>query len=117
MSDKKDKTLDKIQEDISGSQQVDSDGNQNQATNQKLSTQDNDVISPQASKDNSLPGLSTPDFTLGFTLKQTPGQYPEQTIEQTTKQTTEQTLKQTPEPIQEPTPARPSGPLIQRTMC
>jgi hypothetical protein len=51
---------DKTQVDISGSWQVDS-GNQDQATNQKeLNPQDNNIIGPQASKDNPLPGHPTP---------------------------------------------------------
>ncbi len=56
MSDK-----DETQVDISGSQQVDSGGNQDQATDQEeLNPQDNDVIGPQASKDDPPPGLPTP---------------------------------------------------------
>lgn len=40
--------------------QVDSDGNQDQATNQEeLSPQDNDIISLQVLKDDFLPGLPT----------------------------------------------------------
>ena len=51
--------------DISGSQQVDSGGNQDQATDQKeLNPQDDDVIGPQASKDNPPPGLPTPAQSL-----------------------------------------------------
>ena len=68
---------------------MDSDGNQDQATNQEeLSPQDNDIISLQVLKDDFLPGLPTPDFT------------PEQT----------------PELIQEPTPAGPFRPLT-REIC
>ena len=47
--------------DIGGSQQVESGGNQDQATDQEeLNPQDDDVIRPQASKDNPLNGLPTP---------------------------------------------------------
>ena len=47
--------------DISGSQQVESSGNQDQATDQEeLNPQDDDVIGLQALKDDPLPGLSTP---------------------------------------------------------
>ena len=43
---------------------MDFDGNQDQATVQEeLNRQDDDVISPQTSKDDFLPGLPTPDFT------------------------------------------------------
>ena len=52
---------DKTRADISGSQQVESGGNHDQATNQKeLNPQDDDAIRPQASKDNPLHGLPTP---------------------------------------------------------
>ena len=44
--------------DTSGSRQVDAGENQDQATDQ-----DDDVISPQASKDDSTPGLPTPAKT------------------------------------------------------
>ena len=47
--------------DSGGHQQADSGGNQDQATDQKeLNSQDDDVIGPQASKDDPLPGLPTP---------------------------------------------------------
>ena len=47
--------------DISRSQQVESGGNQDQATNQKeLNPQDDDAIRPQASKDNPPHGLPAP---------------------------------------------------------
>ena len=47
--------------DISGTRQVDSGGNQDQATDQEeLNPQDNDVIGPQALKDDPPPGLPTP---------------------------------------------------------
>ena len=49
------------QADISGSRQVDSGRNQDQANDQeKLNPQDDDVIGPQASKHDPLPGLPTP---------------------------------------------------------
>ena len=52
---------DETRVDIGGSQQVESGGNQDQATNQKeLNPQDDDAIRPQASKDNPLHGLPTP---------------------------------------------------------
>ena len=45
----------------SGNRQVDSSGNQDQATDQKeLNSQDDDAIGPQASKDDPLPNLPTP---------------------------------------------------------
>ena len=48
------------QVDSSGNRQVDSGGNQDQATDQKeLNPQDDNVIGPQASKDNPLPSLPT----------------------------------------------------------
>jgi hypothetical protein len=92
-SDEVDETLDEIREDIGGSRQVDFDEDQDQATDQKeLGSQDDDVISPQASKDDFLPELLTPDLT------------PEQTPEPT------------PEPpTPDETPAEPSGPLTRRT--
>ena len=47
--------------DSGGNRQVDSGGNQDQATDQeKLNSQDDDVIGPQGLKDNSLPNLLTP---------------------------------------------------------
>ena len=47
--------------DINGSRQVESGGNQDQATDQEeLNPQDDDAIGPQASKDNPPHGLSTP---------------------------------------------------------
>jgi hypothetical protein len=50
------------QADSGGNQQVDSGGNQDQAIDQeKLNSQDDDVIGPQASKDDPLPNLPTPD--------------------------------------------------------
>ena len=52
---------DETRVDISGSQQVESSGNQDQATDQKeLNPQDDDAIGPQASKDDPPPGLPTP---------------------------------------------------------
>jgi hypothetical protein len=56
-SDEDDETLDEIQVDIGGSRQADSGGNQ------ELGLQDDDVISPQTSKDDFLPSLPTPDET------------------------------------------------------
>ena len=56
MSDK-----DETWTDISKSRQVEPSGNQDQATNQEeLNPQDDDVIGPQALKDDPLPGLPTP---------------------------------------------------------
>ena len=47
--------------DISGSQQVESGENQDQATDQEeLNPQDNNTIGPQALKDDPPPGLPTP---------------------------------------------------------
>ena len=52
---------DETRVDIGGSQQMESGGNQDQATDQKeLNPQDDDAIRPQASKDNPLHGLPTP---------------------------------------------------------
>jgi hypothetical protein len=69
---------------------VDSDGNQDQATDQEeLGPQDIDVISPQASRDDFLPELPTPELT--------PEPTPETTLEP-------YTLDETPE-----------GPLTRRT--
>ena len=49
------------QVDSGGNRQVDSGGNQDQATDQeRLNSQDDDVIGPQASKDDPLPNLLTP---------------------------------------------------------
>ena len=47
--------------DSGGNRQVDSGGNQDQATDQEeLNPQGDDAIGPQASKDDPLPGLPTP---------------------------------------------------------
>jgi len=47
---------------------VDFNGNQDQATDQEeLGRQDNNVISPQASKDDFLPEPPTPDSTPDLT--------------------------------------------------
>ena len=52
---------DETRVDIGRSRQVDSSGNQDQATDQEeLNPQDDDVIGPQASKDDPPPGLPTP---------------------------------------------------------
>ena len=52
---------DETRTDIGGSRQVESGGNQDQATDQEeLNPQDNDAIGPQASKDDPLPDLPTP---------------------------------------------------------
>ena len=52
---------DETRTDISGSRQVEPGGNQDQATDQEeLNPQDNDIIGPQASKDDPPPGLPTP---------------------------------------------------------
>ena len=52
---------DETRTDIGGSRQVESGGNQDQATDQEeLNPQDNDAIGPQASKDGPLPDLPTP---------------------------------------------------------
>jgi len=53
---------DETQVDISGSRQVDSGGNQNQATDrEEHNTQDDDVIGPQASKDDLPTPILTPE--------------------------------------------------------
>ena len=57
MSEDKDET----QVDIGGSRQVDSGGNQDQATDREVNHQDDDVISPQASKDDLPTPILTPE--------------------------------------------------------
>jgi hypothetical protein len=84
---------------------VDSDKNQDQATDQEeLGPQDDDVISPQALKDDFLPELPTQEPTLHKTPTAAPT--PEQTSEPPTIEP----------PTQDETPAGTSGPLTQRTI-
>jgi len=59
--------------DIDKSWQVDSGGNQDQATDQEeLGPQDNDVICPQTLKDDFVPDLPTPDETSDETPETAP---------------------------------------------
>lgn len=104
---------------------MDSGGNQDQAADQEeLGPQDDNIISPQTSKDDFLPDLPTQEPTPHKTptAAPTPEQNPERTPEQTSEsptpdptpdETPDDTLDETTEPI----PAGPSGALTQRTTC
>lgn len=87
-----------------------------------LGAQDNDVISPQTSKDDFLLDLPTQEPTphKAPTATPTPEHNPERVLEQTSEPSTpdptpDETLDETLDETTEPAPAGPFGPLTQKT--